>query len=124
MLIMKSCCEFCNKDVPPAGEDVYICAYERTYCANCAELLEGKCPRCDGRLQLRPPRPMKVATACKTCAAPLAAETAAEICSYLNTYCMNCAALHEHHCPSCGGELRVRPIAPPLGRAVSQSATT
>ena len=34
----------------------YICSYECTYCANCAEQINAICPNCGGELVRRPRR--------------------------------------------------------------------
>lgn len=45
---------------------------------------------------------------CELCAAPLAHDGEALICSYECTYCPACAASLDA-CPNCGGELVARP---------------
>ncbi|BBF83699.1 hypothetical protein DLM_0011 [Aquitalea magnusonii] len=56
-------------------------------------------------LELRP--------SCEHCRCALPAEsTAARICSFECTFCAACAALLQHCCPNCGGNLLARPIRP------------
>lgn len=56
MLELKSACERCATDLPPASRDAWICAYECTWCADCAlGPLSGTCPNCQGTLLPRPP---------------------------------------------------------------------
>lgn len=48
--------------------------------------------------------------ACETCAAPLAHDADAFICSYECTFCPPCTRdVHHDKCPNCGGELVARP---------------
>jgi hypothetical protein len=46
---------------------------------------------------------------CEKCCAELAADTEAYICSYVCTFCPQCAQQHDYVCPSCKGELVRRP---------------
>lgn len=56
-------------------------------------------------LELRP--------CCEHCRCALPPEsTAARICSFECTFCADCAALLQHACPNCGGNLVPRPIRP------------
>jgi hypothetical protein len=48
-------------------------------------------------------------TACERCAAAVAPDGEATICSYECTFCRECAAALGHVCPNCGGELVARP---------------
>lgn len=58
MLELRPNCEYCDEDLPPDSELAYICSYECTYCADCAEhRLGGRCPNCGGELRRRPRRP-------------------------------------------------------------------
>ena len=51
-------CEFCDKDLPPNSTDAFICTYECTFCADCAQhRLLNVCPNCGGGFALRPIRP-------------------------------------------------------------------
>jgi hypothetical protein len=56
MLEMRDSCERCRQ---PLGQDAvaFICSYECTFCADCAngELAAG-CPNCGGELVRRPRR--------------------------------------------------------------------
>lgn len=47
---------------------------------------------------------------CERCHASLTGDDTAFICSYECTFCADCAADMEEVCPSCGGELVLRPI--------------
>jgi hypothetical protein len=38
------------------NEVAYICSYECTYCASCAEQMNFVCPNCEGELVRRPRR--------------------------------------------------------------------
>ena len=60
-LKMKSRCEKCQAELLPYGE-AYICSYECTFCAACAETLAAQCPNCLGELLRRPKRTTPVAT--------------------------------------------------------------
>ena len=44
-LEMKGSCEKCEITLTPGGI-AYICSFESTYCANCAELMNTVCPNC------------------------------------------------------------------------------
>jgi hypothetical protein len=46
---------------------------------------------------------------CEKCAAPLAQDAAARICSYECTFCADCSDAMGGRCPNCGGELLPRP---------------
>lgn len=57
MLELRPNCECCDRDLPPSAE-AYICSFECTWCATCAdEVLKGVCPNCGGELVRRPVRP-------------------------------------------------------------------
>ena len=59
MLVLRPNCECCNKDLPPQSTEAMICSFECTYCQDCAQTkLGGICPNCEGRLVMRPIRPM------------------------------------------------------------------
>lgn len=51
-------CEYCDKDLPPAATDAYICTYECTFCKDCVDThLHNVCPNCGGGFERRPVRP-------------------------------------------------------------------
>ncbi|PLX36505.1 MAG: DUF1272 domain-containing protein [Hyphomicrobiales bacterium] len=57
MLILRPNCECCDRDLSPADPDAFICTFECTFCADCAEGLDHTCPNCTGNLVVRPIRP-------------------------------------------------------------------
>ncbi|CAO3416209.1 DUF1272 domain-containing protein [Azospirillum doebereinerae] len=58
MLDLRPNCECCDRDLPPAALDAYICSFECTFCADCRSRLPGGlCPNCGGELVRRPVRP-------------------------------------------------------------------
>ena len=51
-------CEYCDKDLPPASTEAFICTYECTFCRDCAQdKLHNVCPNCGGGFAPRPIRP-------------------------------------------------------------------
>ncbi|MGH7983653.1 MAG: DUF1272 domain-containing protein [Candidatus Udaeobacter sp.] len=54
-LELKRICEQCEATLTPSGA-AYICSYECTFCASCAEQLNFVCPNCEGELVRRPRR--------------------------------------------------------------------
>jgi uncharacterized protein len=54
-LELKRVCEKCGVALTPSGV-AYICSYECTYCASCAEQMNAVCPNCGGELVRRPRR--------------------------------------------------------------------
>jgi hypothetical protein len=54
-LELKMKCEKCGVMLAPSGV-AYICSYECTYCASCAEQMNAVCPNCGGELVRRPRR--------------------------------------------------------------------
>jgi hypothetical protein len=54
-LEMRSACERCGAPLAADGE-ARICSYECTFCASCADALNGVCPNCGGELVARPKR--------------------------------------------------------------------
>lgn len=51
-------CEVCDRDLPPGSLDARICSFECTFCADCADTrINGHCPNCTGKLEIRPIRP-------------------------------------------------------------------
>ncbi|WP_129657398.1 DUF1272 domain-containing protein [Rothia halotolerans] len=58
MLGIRPDCECCDRDLVVDDPQVYICTFECTWCADCAELFENRaCPNCGGNLVPRPIRP-------------------------------------------------------------------
>ena len=58
MLELRPNCEHCDKDLPPASTEAYICTYECTFCSECVETVLGNvCPNCGGGFVPRPIRP-------------------------------------------------------------------
>ena len=60
MLEMRPDCERCGRDLPADRHGAFICSFECTFCADCADKLEEHCPNCGGDLL---DRPMRVGTA-------------------------------------------------------------
>ena len=58
MLEMRPDCEMCGVGLPAEAAGAFICSFECTYCAQCAERLGQRCPNCGGELQPRPRRPL------------------------------------------------------------------
>ena len=56
MLEMRLDCERCGKDLPAAAPGAFICSFECTFCADCADALDDLCPNCGGELMDRPTR--------------------------------------------------------------------
>ncbi|WP_150294877.1 DUF1272 domain-containing protein [Sphingobium estronivorans] len=56
MLEMRPDCERCGTDLPADEPGAFICSFECTYCAPCAESLDDRCPNCGGELMDRPTR--------------------------------------------------------------------
>jgi hypothetical protein len=54
-LEMKPDCERCQSKLTLDGE-AYICSYECSFCAGCAQGLDWICPNCGGELVARPRR--------------------------------------------------------------------
>jgi len=60
MLQLRPNCECCNRDLPPESSNAVICSFECTFCRACAsDVLEGRCPNCNGELTARPRRPVE-----------------------------------------------------------------
>ncbi len=58
MLALRPNCECCDRDLPPSSAEAWICTYECTFCAECADgVFRGLCPNCGGNLVARPIRP-------------------------------------------------------------------
>ena len=58
-LEMRPDCERCGADLPAWGPGAFICSFECTFCAQCAETLDDVCPNCGGELLDRPTRPKR-----------------------------------------------------------------
>jgi uncharacterized protein len=56
MLDMRPDCQRCGVDLPPYAGGAFICSFECTFCADCAEALDERCPNCGGELLDRPTR--------------------------------------------------------------------
>ena len=56
MLDMRPDCERCGTDLPADAPGAFICSFECTFCAACAEDLDDICPNCGGELMDRPAR--------------------------------------------------------------------
>jgi len=61
-LQMKPACERCSAGLAHDG-DARICSFECTFCADCAEAMERRCPNCGGELVARPRRDVRPAGA-------------------------------------------------------------
>lgn len=58
MLELRPGCERCDIDLPPSSTRAFICTFECTFCADCADSkLHYVCPNCGGELVRRPVRP-------------------------------------------------------------------
>jgi hypothetical protein len=60
MLEMRPDCERCGTDLPPQAHGAFICSFECTFCADCADELDECCPNCGGELVDRPTRAKKL----------------------------------------------------------------
>lgn len=56
MLDMRPDCERCGTDLLPTSGGAFICSFECTFCAGCADTLDERCPNCGGELTDRPTR--------------------------------------------------------------------
>lgn len=56
MLEMRSECERCGAELPADAPAAFICSLETTFCADCADALDERCPDCGGELVDRPTR--------------------------------------------------------------------
>ena len=56
MLAMRPDCERCGVDLPADAPGAFICSFECTFCAECADALDDLCPNCGGELTDRPTR--------------------------------------------------------------------
>ena len=55
-LEMRPDCERCGEDLPAEAPGAFICSFECTFCAECADALDERCPNCGGELLDRPTR--------------------------------------------------------------------
>lgn len=60
MLEMRPDCERCGTDLPAQAHGAFICSFECTFCADCADDLDERCPNCGGELVDRPTRAKKL----------------------------------------------------------------
>lgn len=60
MLEMRPDCEKCGIDLPADAPGAFICSFECTFCAQCADDLDECCPNCCGELTDRPTRSKKL----------------------------------------------------------------
>ncbi|MDR3449022.1 DUF1272 domain-containing protein [Novosphingobium sp. Fuku2-ISO-50] len=56
MLEMRPDCERCGTDLPAEAPGAFICSFECTFCTECADVLDDRCPNCGGELTDRPTR--------------------------------------------------------------------
>ncbi len=56
MLDMRTDCEKCGVETPAHLPGAFICSFECTFCAQCADALDDRCPNCGGELVDRPTR--------------------------------------------------------------------
>jgi uncharacterized protein len=56
MLDMRPDCERCGVDLPAHSGGAFICSFECTFCSECADALDERCPNCGGELLDRPTR--------------------------------------------------------------------
>ena len=56
MLAMHPDCRRCGVELPPQAGGAFICSLECTFCADCADALDERCPDCGGELLDRPTR--------------------------------------------------------------------
>lgn len=60
MLEMRPDCERCGTHLAAQSPGAFICSFECTFCAECAEQLDDVCPNCGGELMDRPTRAVKL----------------------------------------------------------------
>ena len=60
MLEMRPDCERCGTDLPAQAHGAFICSFECTFCADCADALDERCANCGGELMDRPVRAKKL----------------------------------------------------------------
>ena len=56
MLDMRPDCERCGTDLPAQLSGAFICSFECTFCADCSDAMDERCPNCGGELLDRPTR--------------------------------------------------------------------
>ncbi len=56
MLEMRPDCEKCGTDLPAEAAGAFICSFECTFCTDCADQMDERCPNCGGELLDRPTR--------------------------------------------------------------------
>ena len=56
MLEMRPDCERCGAGLDADAPGAFICSFECTFCAECADTLDEHCPNCGGELVDRPTR--------------------------------------------------------------------
>ncbi len=56
MLDMRPDCERCGVDLPAHQHGAFICSMECSFCAECADAMDERCPNCGGELTDRPTR--------------------------------------------------------------------
>lgn len=56
MLEMRPDCERCGTDLPADQHSAFICSFECSFCADCTDALDDRCPNCGGELTDRPTR--------------------------------------------------------------------
>jgi hypothetical protein len=55
MLEMRDVCEKCSAHLMESG-DAVICSFECTFCEDCGQQMDHRCPNCGGELVKRPRR--------------------------------------------------------------------
>jgi uncharacterized protein len=56
MLEMHPDCEKCGTVLPAEAAGAFICSFECTFCTECADAMDERCPNCGGELLDRPTR--------------------------------------------------------------------
>ena len=56
MLEMRPDCQRCGADLPAEAPGAFICSFECSFCAECTDALDDRCPNCGGELMDRPTR--------------------------------------------------------------------
>ena len=56
MLEMRPDCERCGTDLRAHLSGAFICSFECTFCADCSDAMDERCPNCGGELLDRPTR--------------------------------------------------------------------